>query len=415
MESLFSAKNFWFIAIIAFSIIGVEYLFSKITKRGYYRFQNTVSNISTGAFDRLFALFLTPFAYGLFKTVQENYGLIDIPFNAWTWILSFFLFDLMWYVYHMLGHRVNVLWGAHIIHHQSEDFNYTVPLSITPFQSIIRYSIWMVLPFIGFPAEMVIANTVLNGAYQFFLHTQFVPKLGPIEWVFVTPSHHRVHHGANPEYIDKNYGGILIIWDRMFGTYAEEKAPVVFGVTKSIKSRQFFTHQFHYWYDLWQRSKQLDNFPDKVRLFFKGPEWEPKDKHLVSADLYVDKGKYDYQHLSYNLRAYITTQMIFTMGVLSYIAYNFASFKPNIQLLAVVIVLNTLVSAGAFLEKRGYAVYSEFVKFILLNVFIGSLYHDNINFTAIFGMSFAISTGFILWVSTQYDELREVTWHHHTH
>ena len=137
------------------------------------------------------------------------------------------------------------------------------------------------MPILGFTPLVVLKTHIVIGLYQFLLHTTLIPKLGIIEKIFVTPSHHRVHHGSNEEYLDKNYGGVLIIWDRLFGTFQEEHAEVKYGITKDINSRDFIVSVFHYYQNLWYMMKQIPSLKEKLLLLIKGPEWQPASPLII--------------------------------------------------------------------------------------------------------------------------------------
>ena len=225
--------------------IGIEYYYSKKNKRKYFQFAESIANINVGIADRLMDIFtILPFFY-FFQYVQTHFALFNIKPGWATWIVLFFATDLIWYWYHRFAHEINILWAAHIVHHQSEDYNFTVSARITVFQAVIRCLFWGVLPFIGFPAEMITVLLIIHGLYPFFIHTQTIGKLGWLEYIFVTPSHHRVHHSSNPQYLDKNYGDVLILWDKLFGTFTEEKEQPIYGLTKPIKSYSFLCNRFH--------------------------------------------------------------------------------------------------------------------------------------------------------------------------
>ena len=148
---------------------------------------------------------------------------MNIKVTALTWFLLFLATDLVWYWYHRLAHEINVFWAAHVVHHQSENFNYTVSARITVFQSVVRCMFWCILPLLGFPAIMVSTFLIIHGMYPFFIHTQALGRWGWFEKILVTPTHHSLHHASNPEYLDKNYGDVLIIWDKIFGTFVQGK------------------------------------------------------------------------------------------------------------------------------------------------------------------------------------------------
>lgn len=170
---------------------------------------------------------------------------LDLGAAWWSWILLLFAEDYCYYWFHRLHHEVRLLWAAHVVHHSSQHYNLSTALRqpwVTPFTGPI---FWAPLPLLGFSPAMVLIAQSWSLLYQFWLHTEAVGKLGPLEWVLNTPSHHRVHHGTNPEYLDKNHGGIFIIWDRLFGTFAEERDRVVYGITKNLESFSPITIAVH--------------------------------------------------------------------------------------------------------------------------------------------------------------------------
>ncbi len=161
---------------------------------------------------------------------------VDLGSAWWSWILLLFAEDCCYYWFHRLHHEVRVLWAAHVVHHSSQHYNLSTALRqpwLTPFTGP-RF--WAPLPLLGFSPAMVLIAQSWSLLYQFWLHTEAVGKMGPLEWVLNTPSHHRVHHGTNPEYLDKNHGGIFILWDRLFGTFEEEQRRVVYGITTNLES-----------------------------------------------------------------------------------------------------------------------------------------------------------------------------------
>ncbi|WP_166268724.1 sterol desaturase family protein [Marinobacter caseinilyticus] len=213
----------------------------------HYTWADTLSNITLAglyqASDVLAAL-LTVVVYNAFFDIR----LFDIPFNAWTVALLFVVQDFFYYWFHRAHHRVRLFWCSHVVHHSSEKLNLS-----TAFRQSITYPItgmwlfWLPIVLIGFPPETVIFTVAISLAYQFFIHTQTVGKLGPLEWLLNTPSHHRAHHGRNGEYIDRNYGGILILWDRLFGTFVEEEARPDYGIPRPIRTHNPLVLNFHEW------------------------------------------------------------------------------------------------------------------------------------------------------------------------
>lgn len=219
-----------------------------------YTWADTLSNMTLAglyqASDVLAAL-LTIVVYNALFDVR----LFDIPFTAWSVVLLFVIQDFVYYWFHRAHHRVRWFWCSHVVHHSSEKLNLS-----TAFRQSVTYPItgmwlfWLPIVLIGFPPETVIFAVAISLAYQFFIHTQAVGKLGPLEWVFNTPSHHRAHHGRNPKYIDRNYGGILIIWDRLFGTFVEEddREKPDYGIPRQIRTHNPVTLNFHEWRDMFR-------------------------------------------------------------------------------------------------------------------------------------------------------------------
>ncbi|WP_233219025.1 sterol desaturase family protein [Adhaeribacter arboris] len=303
-----------FVIPVFFLFIGLELFWSIRQKKGYYKFENSVLNICVGIADRLMNLFVAGAFYGIFDYLHDNYALFDIKASVYNWVFLFFLVDFIWYWYHRFGHEVNIGWSAHIVHHTSEEFNLTVSARITIFQSIFRTAFWSVLPLIGFPAHMLSVLLLMHGAYPFFLHTRYIKNLGILEWFFVTPSHHRVHHASNPQYLDKNYGDILIIWDRLFGTFAPEKEEPVYGLTKPLKSHSFLWQHFHFLLELLFATGEASGWRHKIRILFGKPDQVPEYwRDRLEQQLLPPKVTFP---ITANLRRYVSGQLIISLAAL---------------------------------------------------------------------------------------------------
>lgn len=211
-----------------------------------------------------------------------DFRLFEIPHSIWSMLLLYLLQDFLYYWFHRASHRVRWLWAAHVVHHSSERLNFS-----TSFRQSFMYPVagmwlfWLPLVALGFEPMTVIAVTLFNLAYQFFLHTQVVPKLGLLEWFFNTPSHHRVHHARNEEYIDQNYAGTLIIWDRLFGTFVEEREdiPCDFGITRQVHSYNPIELTFHEWRDMFADAlNHPDGLREGIRHLWMPPEWQSEPR-----------------------------------------------------------------------------------------------------------------------------------------
>ena len=174
-----------------------------------------------------------------------------------------------------MSHQVNALWAAHIVHHQSEEYNLTVALRQSWFQGWFSWVFYLPLAFAGFDPIMFLTLSSFNTLYQFWIHTRAIKSMGFLEYILNTPSHHRVHHGSNPKYIDKNHAGTLIIWDRLFGTFQKEEEEVYYGITKPLASWNPFWANIHYWDDLVKTARQSPKISDKIKVFINPPGWFP--------------------------------------------------------------------------------------------------------------------------------------------
>ncbi|CAN5385112.1 sterol desaturase family protein [soil metagenome] len=207
-----------------------------------------------------------------------------LPATAWyTWVIALVGVDLLFYAYHRLAHRVRLIWATHQAHHSREYFNFATALR-QKWNNSGEILMWIALPLLGVPPWMLFASFSVNLIYQFWVHTERIDKLwAPFEFVFNTPSHHRVHHGMDPEYLDKNYGGILIIWDRMFGSYAEELFRPHYGLTKPVNTFNIWTLQTHEYTAIARDVHACARFRDRLGYIFGPPGWMPARRGAVSV------------------------------------------------------------------------------------------------------------------------------------
>jgi sterol desaturase/sphingolipid hydroxylase (fatty acid hydroxylase superfamily) len=213
--------------------------------------------------------------------------------NTWLWwLLLFFLDDFIYYWHHRLNHEVRILWAGHVPHHNSEHYHFGTALRQGVCERVLKYFFWMPLPLLGFHPLMVVTMLSFSLIYQFWLHTQSVGRLpAVIEFVFNTPSHHRVHHGSNPQYLDRNHGGTLIIWDRLFGSFAQEcdREPVKYGVTRPLSKQTAVAAAFDEYVNLRADISRASRLRDKIRYLFMAPGWshdgEDKRSSTVRAKL----------------------------------------------------------------------------------------------------------------------------------
>ena len=194
---------------------------------------------------------------------------------VWAWVLLFFLDDLAYYWFHRISHEVRLFWASHVVHHSSQYFNLSTALRQT-WTPMTYFPFWVPLALLGFKPWMILTQQAVSLMYQFWIHTERIGKLPrPIELVFNTPSHHRVHHGANDVYLDRNYAGILIIWDRIFGSFQGEDERVRYGLTKNIDTFNPTRVAFHEWTAMWRDVRAAERWRDRLGYMFGGPAWRP--------------------------------------------------------------------------------------------------------------------------------------------
>ncbi|MGW2730154.1 sterol desaturase family protein [Streptomyces sp. NPDC001494] len=267
-------------AIPAFVLLVVvealSYRFLPDDEERGYELRDTVTSMSMGAGSQVVAVpwkAVTVVVYAALFTVAP-WRLS--PSSAWTWLLLFFADDLAYYAFHRAHHRVRVLWASHVVHHSSVRFNLSTALrqSWTPMTGL---PFWLPLALLGIPPWMILLQQAFSLVYQFFLHTERVDRLWrPVELVFNTPSHHRVHHGSNNEYLDRNYGGVLIVWDRLFGTFEPEGARAVYGLTKNIGTYNPVRVAFHEYTAAWRDVRAARNWRQRAGYLFGPPGWSPR-------------------------------------------------------------------------------------------------------------------------------------------
>jgi alkylglycerol monooxygenase len=373
------------------SFMLLEFYISKRKSKKTHQFNESIANINVGIFERICDLLTTGTFFFVFTWLNQNFAIFKIENNWITWILLFLATDLVWYWYHRLGHEVNLLWAAHIVHHQSEDFNYTAAARITVIQAIARGIFWSILPIIGFPPHMIIILLLIHGTYPFFTHTQLIGRLGWLEFIIVTPTHHGVHHSSNEEYLDKNYGDMLIIWDKIFGTYAEETIKPQYGLTKSLGSHSFLWQHFHYFLELYVACKMAKTFKEKLKVIFGKPnDHDPRIRGYLERKL---SQKVTNVLLTNRLKKAILLKTISTTIVLFLtILFSYSLPKITIYLVAFFIVLSVIIT-GAMLEQKRWIFHLEFLRlsllFIIVNTTVNTIYLTEfaltiIMFTALF-------------------------------
>lgn len=350
-------------------LIAVEVIVSKVKKLGYYSYHDSVNDLSAGIFQQVVGVFSKFILAGLYILIYENYRFFTISGTSIiAWIVCFLAVDVAYYWFHRAAHESAVFWGSHLPHHQSEEYNLTVALRQGAVQGFFSTMFYFPLAFAGFPPVMFITLSQFNTIYQFWIHTKAIGKMGFLETFLNTPSHHRVHHGKNPMYIDKNYAGTLIIWDKMFGSFKEETEEVVFGTIKPLASWNPVWAQVHYFIELFQKSLKAPYFLDKIKVWFKGPGWLPRGMQydqFMADPAYTEEGmkkgiqaKYPPKYkttISRALNAYTVVQFFSILGFALVFLATETMMSLGMRLVSGAFVLVTLTAIGGIFESKRWA------------------------------------------------------------
>lgn len=266
-------------APIVLAMIFFEILVSNFQNQNFYKRSDTLCTIGLllGNIVVAFAIKGTVLAFHIYLYQFRAFDFVNqIPIWA-LWIITFISIDLVFYIYHRMSHRIRFLWAIHLSHHSSEEMNFAVSFRQAWFGPISKIPFFMVLPLLGFDPTIVAVAGVISTLWGIVGHTQIIGKLGPLEWIFNTPSHHRVHHGSNKQYIDKNYGNLLIIWDRMFGTFEPEEEAVKFGLVNNVNTFNPVKVTFIAWMSMIKDLKQKKSFSEAIKVIFGPPVTHVKE------------------------------------------------------------------------------------------------------------------------------------------
>ncbi len=354
---------------IYFLLIAVELVVQWITKKKLYRLSDALTNISCGITQQLSGIFLKVLGVGAYVLVYEYFALFEVPSTWYTFIILFIGADFFYYWAHRMSHEINLFWGGHVVHHQSEDYNFSVALRQGSFQVIWTFFFYFPLAIIGFkPVDFVFASALVT-VYQFWIHTETIGKMGWFELIFNTPSHHRVHHGKNPKYIDRNHAGVFIIWDKMFGTFQKEEEKPTYGTTKPINSWNPIWVNLDHYYQIIKQIKEIKGTKNKLKFLFYKPGWLPEELGGYQSAPEVDKVTYKKYETPANqaLSYYVLFQYVMILGTTAVFLFNYTKLELPYQIITILCILLTVVNAGALLEKKIWARKSEIIRVLLVS------------------------------------------------
>ncbi len=250
-----------------------------------FELKDTAASLTMGIGNVLIGLVTKAMVFGIFSFLYE-YAPLKLGFAWWVWIVGFFGDEISYYWFHRTSHECRLFWASHVVHHSSQRYNLGTALRQTWTGGFMSFVFWMWMPLAGFHPVMILTLQSISLLYQFWIHTELVRSLGPLEFILNTPAHHRVHHASNANYIDRNHGGTLIIWDRMFGTFEPEDMQnrPKYGLTKNISTYNPFRIAFHEWADIARDLRISRDWSERCRAVLGRPGWRPVVAHKLSNE-----------------------------------------------------------------------------------------------------------------------------------
>ena len=301
---------------VFFLLIIVEYVYGRMIGKNTYRLNDTVTSITIGMISRFPTMLNLGVQSVIFVYISSylNLELLSVK-NPFTWIIAFLLYDLSYYWMHRMHHEIKILWATHSVHHHGEDYNLATALRQTSTGWLWKWIFYMPMIILGVPVEVFIAVAGVNLVYQFWVHTEHIGHLGFMEKIFITPMNHRIHHAKNKEYIDANYGGVFIIWDRMFGTYTPQKPELdpVYGTATPLNSWNPVWANFQVFSIMIKDTIKTKSWRDKFRVWFSETYWRPED--CVEEKDPKDFYKKFNPKITYDIKIFSFMQMLFTIAV----------------------------------------------------------------------------------------------------
>lgn len=365
--SLPTAEAIMMIAIPGFfALMAVELAASLLLGRRVYRLNDAIASIGLGVLSQVIGVFAKVLTIGLYAWIVPHVALFALPAdNPAVWVGALVLYDLCYYWLHRAGHEVGLLWAAHVVHHQSERYNLSTALRQTGSGALLGWLFYLPLALLGVPVEVFAVVAVIDLIYQYWIHTELVPKLGWFDRVFASPSNHRVHHAVNDRYLDKNYGGIFILWDRLFGTFVEEDdaEPPVFGTRAPLRSWNPLWANVEVYWALAKDAWHARRWGDKLRVWLKPPGWRPADvaERFPKPAFDIARREYD-PPLSWPMQGYALFHFALLLGLAVLFLSTAEGLGSHQLVLYAGFLLLGLVSLGLLLEGSAWGIGFEVMR-----------------------------------------------------
>ena len=371
-----------------------------------YRVNDSINSLSLGLLSTVTKFVFLNIGLLVFSGIEENYAIW--AFNSSSlghWLLAIMLYDFLYYWFHRVSHERQFFWGSHVVHHQSEDYNLSTALRQTSTSFFTTWVFFIPCFFLGMPITMYVSIASAHLIYQFWVHTQHISTLGFLEWFMVTPSNHRVHHAQNPDYIDKNYGGLLIIWDRLFGTFQKEhrEQPAIYGIRAPLASWNPIWANLHIFINMAMDAWRTANWLDKWRVLWSRTGWRPEDVEILypAQKSNLDQFEKYNPDLSLLTNGAIVAQYILLSVFHLWSAGQVAQISYGLVWATVAIQAYTLVVIGAILDGKPFARRLEQSRLLVLAT--GLYTSFSLNLITIdwlyFGIGALLLSAAVMWLS----------------
>ena len=371
-----------------------------------YRANDSINSLSLGLLSTVTKFVFLNIGLLVFSGIEENYAIW--AFNSSSlghWLLAILLYDFLYYWFHRVSHERQFFWGSHVVHHQSEDYNLSTALRQTSTSFFTTWVFFIPCFFLGMPITMYVSIASAHLIYQFWVHTQHISTLGFLEWFMVTPSNHRVHHAQNPDYIDKNYGGLLIIWDRLFGTFQKEhrEQPAIYGIRAPLASWNPIWANLHIFINMAMDAWRTANWLDKWRVLWSRTGWRPEDVEILypAQKSNLDQFEKYNPDLSLLTNGAIVAQYILLSVFHLWSAGQVAQLSYGLVWATVAIQAYTLVVIGAILDGKPFARRLEQSRLLVLAT--GLYTSFSLNLITIdwlyFGIGALLLSAAVMWLS----------------
>lgn len=397
--------NYILFAIPVFLLtIAGELLHNFIKKGGKdFNFEDSITNLNIGIGSQAIGALTKAGLLMLYAWIYDNFRVFSIEPSWYSVVIAIVVFDYVFYWAHRWGHELNIFWGAHIVHHQSEEYNLTVALRQSWFHNLLAFPLFLPIPLLGIDPLSFGAAAGIVTLYQYWIHTKAIKRMPKwFEYVFNSPAHHRVHHATNEQYLDHNYAATFILWDRLHGTFIDEDEEPVYGITTPLGSLNTVWANFHFYVEMWQGSKQLKTVREKLALIFRGPEYLGKLLGQINdtgAMAKVNLKKYA-SETPLHLKIYVSLQFLL-------LTYFLSAYMGQIQNLTIfyqiafffLICLSTL-SIGGIMENKPWFYIVEIARFLMFVPLYNLCYHNYFSdwYNVTLPFSIIMSAIFTLWI-----------------